>query len=234
MISLTVEEAAMKPTCILIVAQPLASEALNLMIARDSRFDTRACTLDEAIEQAEIFTPQVIVINLFRSRMADILEICRQLTEASSNYRVLLLAPRDLSETPTLLLDAFEAGAVGVLNRDTLNSVDLIKALERVVNGAELWNMRELRQGLRQREASTDEAIQIAQAISKLTSREREVLDLLKDGLSNSEMAERLELSERTIQGYVSNILGKLSVGTRHAAVAAYYKWQLSRRDTPS
>lgn len=82
--------------------------------------------------------------------------------------------------------------------------------------------MRELRGGA-----------QAANPFLELTEREREVLLLIADGRSNTEIAERLALSMPTIKGYVSNILGKLHLSDR--TQAAVYAWRagLKRRDGP-
>ncbi len=59
--------------------------------------------------------------------------------------------------------------------------------------------------------------------IDELTTREREVLELVAQGLSNQEIGERLSLAEKTIKHYMTNILGKLQVRSRvEAALLAY------------
>lgn len=58
-----------------------------------------------------------------------------------------------------------------------------------------------------------------ASALAELTSREREVLELVATGLSNQEIGARLSLAEKTIKHYMTNILGKLRVRSRVEAV---------------
>lgn len=66
--------------------------------------------------------------------------------------------------------------------------------------------------------------------LSALSAREREILDLVADGLSNREISERLVLAEKTVRNYVSNLLSKLNLQRRtQAAVLALEL----RRDTP-
>ena len=59
---------------------------------------------------------------------------------------------------------------------------------------------------------------------AQLTDREREVLRLLADGRSNKEIARKLVVSERTVKGHVSNILGKLGVASRGEATAMVHR----------
>jgi NarL family two-component system response regulator LiaR len=66
---------------------------------------------------------------------------------------------------------------------------------------------------------------------TELTEREKEVLRLIADGLSNADIAEKLVISEKTVKGHVSNILGKLHLADR--TQAAVYAWRegIVRRD---
>lgn len=65
-----------------------------------------------------------------------------------------------------------------------------------------------------------------------LSDRELEVLRLIADGLSNAEIASKLVISEKTVKGYVSNILGKLHMMDRtQAAVLAWQEGLVARRD---
>ncbi len=68
-------------------------------------------------------------------------------------------------------------------------------------------------------------------AFADLTSRELDVLQLLADGQSNAEIAERLVLSEKTVRGYVSNILAKLQLADRTQVAVLAWKLGLMEQD---
>ena len=66
-----------------------------------------------------------------------------------------------------------------------------------------------------------------------LTGREREILSLLAEGLSNKRIARQLELSPYTVKRHVANVLGKLDVASRGQAAAAWYRAHVGGRVTP-
>lgn len=217
----------MKPRVLIVDAQQIIGEGLERLIAQDDRFGTAICTPEAVSATVLMFTPQIVIINLHQSSVVAELQACRAIAEASHDVMVLLLAPGCVRADPRLVAASFGAGAVGLLDRDVLDSAGLIAALDTLLKGDELWNAREVRRALRQRAIDTAKADVVAQAIAEFTLRERDVFKLLVDGASNAAMAERLGLSERTIQSHVSSIFSKLGVCSRHQAVAAYYKWRL-------
>lgn len=216
-------------TCVLIVdSQPIVGAGLDRLLAEQTEFVTAACTLTDALPCIELHQPRIVIINLHQHNLSEELQLCRALADVPGERTLLLLAPH----TPTwntVLVDAFEAGADGVLDRDELQVEALVAALTELTAGRSLWNMRELRQALGSRRADTAKISEIARAVAEFTAREREVFDLLAAGLPNADIAERLSLSERTVQGHVSNVLQKLGVNSRAEAVAAYCKWQLAQ-----
>ncbi len=69
--------------------------------------------------------------------------------------------------------------------------------------------------------------------LNKLTKRERQVLPLLADGLSNKQIAQRLAITERTVKYHISNILRKLDLFSRTEAAVAFLKTSLNETITP-
>lgn len=113
--------------------------------------------------------------------------------------------------------DALSAGATGYLLNDALRE-DLVRAVREVSAGRAWLRPQAQRQML-------DWICRRPSRIDILTNRERSVLALLAEGQSNKEMARNLALSEGTINGYVSQVLEKLTVADRtQAALLAHHE----------
>ncbi len=116
------------------------------------------------------------------------------------------------------LAEAIEAGAAGVMHKSSPMS-DLVEAVRRLAAGEQLLSQQDVIEALRlivrERESHRE-----AQALSeKLTSREREVLQALAEGLSDKEIAQRLHVGVGTVHSHVANILSKLEVSSRLQAL---------------
>jgi RNA polymerase sigma factor (sigma-70 family) len=118
------------------------------------------------------------------------------------------------------LMDSILAGASGYILKATKQE-ELRAALRKVASGQSLIDpavtasvFRRLR---RQAESS--------EALEHLTPQERRILDLIAEGLTNREIAERIHLAERTVKNYVSHILSKL--GMKHRTQVALYASKL-------
>jgi DNA-binding NarL/FixJ family response regulator len=122
-----------------------------------------------------------------------------------------------LSE-PAQLAPAIEAGAAGVMHKSTRMG-DLLEAVRRLHAGEQLLSQEEvieaLRLVVRERESEREALL----AIDKLTSREREVLQALAEGLGDKEIAERLYVGTGTVHTHVTSILSKLEVSSRLQAL---------------
>jgi DNA-binding NarL/FixJ family response regulator len=111
--------------------------------------------------------------------------------------------------------DALAAGATGYLLKDALRD-DLVRAVREVAAGRAWLHPQAQRQML-------DWMRRPPSPIESLTARERSVLALLAEGLSNKQIARKLALTEGTVKGYVSQVLDKLSVADRtQAALLAH------------
>jgi two-component system, NarL family, response regulator YdfI len=109
---------------------------------------------------------------------------------------------------------AIRAGVRGILP-EGVSSEQLISTLEAVSRGLVVMHPSQM-QLLRVRGASFDDS---SEMIEPLTARERDVLQMLSEGLGNKEIAARLRISEHTVKFHVASILGKLGVSSRTEAV---------------
>lgn len=165
----------------------------------------------DALARLEALAPDVVVMDMKMPGMPAIeaiAEIRRRLP--SCNVLVFTSYAED-----SQVRDALAAGATGYLLKDTLGD-DLVRAVREVAAGHAWLHPQAQRQML-------DWMRRPPSGIDALTARERTVLVLLAEGLSNKLIARRLDLTEGTVKGYVSQVLDKLGVADRtQAALLAH------------
>ena len=165
----------------------------------------------DALASIEALAPDVVVMDMKMPGMPAIeaiAEIRRRLP--SCNVLVFTSYAED-----SQVRDALAAGATGYLLKDTLGD-DLVRAVREVAAGHAWLHPQAQRQML-------DWMRRPPSGIDALTARERTVLVLLAEGLSNKLIARRLDLTEGTVKGYVSQVLDKLGVADRtQAALLAH------------
>ncbi|MGY1434730.1 response regulator [Streptomyces reniochalinae] len=148
------------------------------------------------------------------------IEVCRELRALSPDLVCLMLTSFDDDEA---LFDAVMAGAAGYVLKQ-IRGADLVSAIRTVASGGSLIDSG-TRARVTARAAAPGagrEARAVPAELARLTPREREVLALVGEGLTNRQIGERLFLAEKTVKNRISAILGKLGVGRRvQAAVLA-------------
>ena len=175
---------------------------------------------EQAIEVVSRLRPDVTLMDI-RMPVLDGLAATRRLVEDGVPTRVLVLTTFDLDE---YVFGALRAGAAGFLLKNA-DARELIEAVRTVARGEGLISPAVTRRLIAEfaaprpvRSASTAHEA----AVAGLTRREREVLSCLGQGLSNAEIAVRLEMAEATAKTHVSRLLGKLELRSRvQAAVLA-------------
>jgi DNA-binding NarL/FixJ family response regulator len=165
-----------------------------------------------ALVEAERLKPDVVLMDMKMPGMSG-LEALAALKERMPSIHVLVFT--SFAEE-SQVRDAISAGALGYLLKDALRE-DLVRAVRAVADGQAWLHPQAQRQML-------DWLRRPPSAIDQLTGRERDVLLLLAQGLSNKHIARHLELSEGTIKGYVSQVLDKLGVNDRTQAALLAHK----------
>jgi DNA-binding NarL/FixJ family response regulator len=180
---------------------------------------------EEVLALAAGLKPDVILMDLRMPRM-DGVEATRRLRELDPAVKVVVLTTYADDRS---VLDALRAGALGYLTKDA-GAAEIQQALHRVAGG----------------QAALDPAVQLhlVEAIADgqslgptpatlpdgLTPREAEVLTLIAAGLSNTEIAERLVVSEATVKSHVNHMLAKIGARDRAQAVGYAYRHGLVHR----
>ena len=182
-----------------------------------------AGTAGEALRRISAAAPQVAVLD---ARLPDGsgIEVCREIRSLHPEIRCLILTSYDDNDA---VFAAVMAGAAGYLLKEVRGSY-LVDAIRQVAAGKSLMDPAVTERLLaRLRDGAPQDA-----RLASLTEREREVLALISDGLTNREIGERLFLAEKTIKNYVSGLLAKL--GMQRRTQAAVFGANLSRPDSSS
>jgi DNA-binding NarL/FixJ family response regulator len=175
-----------------------------------------AGTAEQALVRIPALRPQVAVLDV-RLPDGDGVSVCRELRSRMPGLACLMLTSFDDEEA---LLDAIMAGASGYVLKQ-ITGTDLVNAVRTVASGQSMLDpgatarvMARLRGGPVQEEQR--------QGLPGLTEREREILALVGEGLTNREIGKRLYLAEKTVKNNISRLLAKLGVERRvQAAVIA-------------
>lgn len=166
----------------------------------------------QALELAEHLQPDIIVLDIRMPKLNGI-EVVRQMKERSPRTKVLILTAYDDDD---YILAVMAAGALGYLLK-TARANELIDAVRRVHQGEPVLHpaiaAKVARLWARNRDSTGQEFSQ------PLSSREREVMQLAAKGLRNKAIADKLNISTRTVEGHFNSIFNKLGVSSRLEAV---------------
>jgi DNA-binding NarL/FixJ family response regulator len=168
----------------------------------------------EALEACRADPPDVVVLDLILPGL-DGFEVIRRLRSEGSKAKFLVLTNRD---DRNAIFEAFRLGVDGFLEK-TAPLDEIIGAIETVAGGHPAFRKEHERAAHRHLAEMARKARRRAKAASALTRREREVLELIAEGLTTRQMASRLKLSERTIETHIANLYGKLEVNSRVQAI---------------
>ncbi|CAL9510219.1 response regulator transcription factor [Streptomyces albus] len=173
----------------------------------------------EAVAQVAALRPDVVLMDVRMPRMNG-LDATREIVAADSGAKVLILTTYDLDE---YVYRALRAGASGFLLKDA--SAERLADGVRVVAGGEaLLAPTVTRRLLAEFSRLGPSRTRTQERIKDLTERENEVLALVAQGLSNSEIAARLVVAESTVKTHVGRVLVKLGLRDRTQAVVFAYE----------
>ena len=190
-------------------------EGLKQLLELEGNFKViaEACDGVECLNKLETVTPDVLLLDINMPNMNG-LEVLQKMKEKRMKIKVLVLTIHSEVE---YLLKAVDIGVNGYLLKDS-ESAELKKAILAVVNG-DNYIQPSLIPVLNSKMIDRDKDVM---KIESLTRRELEVLKNLSIGMYNKDIAEKLDISERTVKNHISNIFKKIEVTDRtQAAVFA-------------
>ncbi|MCX5076939.1 response regulator transcription factor [Streptomyces sp. NBC_00513] len=176
-----------------------------------------AGTAEQALARGPALRPDVAVLDV-RLPDSDGITVCRELRSRMPGLACLMLTSFDDEDA---LLDAIMAGASGYVLKQ-IKGTDLVSAVRTVATGQSMLDPATTARLMHSlRDPETAKAPEDAR-LAALSERERAVLDLIGEGLTNRQIAKQLYLSEKTVKNHISRLLGKLGVERRvQAAVIA-------------
>jgi DNA-binding NarL/FixJ family response regulator len=190
------------------------------LLAAEADIDVvgEAATAEQALARGPALRPHVAVLDV-RLPDGDGVTVCRELRSRLPELACLMLTSFDDDEA---LLDAIMAGAAGYVLKQIKGS-DLVSAVRTVAEGQSMLDPATTARLMGSlRGPGTGEDGNEDDAFAGLSPRERDILDLIGEGLTNQEIGRRLFLSEKTVKNHISRLLAKLGVERRvQAAVLA-------------
>ena len=180
-----------------------------------------AGSVSEAMARIPAVQPDVAVLDV-RLPDGNGIELCRDLLSQMPDLRCLMLTSFTSDEA---MLDAILAGASGYVVKD-IKGMELAKAIKDVGAGRSLLDNRAAAALMAKLRGSAEQNDPLA----GLSDEERVLLELLGEGLTNKQIAERMFLAEKTVKNYVSRLLAKLGMERRTQAAVFISKLEAQRR----
>ena len=205
----------MEPLRVLIADDhPLFRHGLFALLNASPDFEVvgEATSGEEVVTMAAQLQPDVILMDIHMPGGNGI-EATRRILHTSPNIRILIIT---MFEDDASVFTAMRAGARGYVLKDA-QKADMLAAIQAVGRGEAIFSPT-IATRLIDFFSAPRPAVP-PQAFPELTEREREILDMIAKGHSNTEIATRLVLSPNTVRNYVSNVFSKLQVADRAQAI---------------
>ena len=179
---------------------------------------------EEAVRMAAELVPDVVLMDLVMPGIGGV-EATRQVKQVSPHSQIIVLTSYHEDE---YIFPALRAGALSYVLKD-VGPDELADTVRKASRGESVLHPRVASRVVEELRGTRRD---MPNLFTDLSDRELEVLRLIADGLSNAEIADKLIISEKTVKGHVSNILGKLHMMDRtQAAVFALQQGLVARRD---
>jgi DNA-binding NarL/FixJ family response regulator len=207
----------MEPTTVIIVDdhKSFRKGLISLLESvPDIKVIAEAPSGQEAVLLAARLQPDVILMDLQMPGVTGI-EATRQILHTSPHIAILVIT---MFEDDDSVFSALRAGARGYLLKGALKA-EILRAIRGVCNGEAIFGPAVARRVLHYFRVRPDFDTAPVGAFPELTEREHELLNLMASHLSNQEIAERLDISLKTVRNHVSNIFSKLQVVDRTQAI---------------
>jgi DNA-binding NarL/FixJ family response regulator len=170
-----------------------------------------AATAESALNRMRVLRPDVALLDV-RLPDGDGVSVCREIRSALPGTACLMLTAYGDDQA---LVGAIMAGAAGYVMKQA-SGTELVGAVRTVAAGHSILDAdaaQRVMQRLREKVASIG-------PVSALSGQEKRILDLIGEGLTNRQIAERMFLSEKTVKNYVSSVFAKLGIQRRSQAAA--------------
>ncbi|MCK4538345.1 MAG: response regulator transcription factor [Candidatus Krumholzibacteria bacterium] len=177
-------------------------------ILEDRGFEVIAEAADgkEAINAARDILPDVIIMDVGMPRMRGI-EASRRIKKEFPSVKIIMLT---IHTNETYIYESLDAGANGYLVKDTATE-DLVEAIKAVVSG-EIYISRNFPPDVLENYGKLKKAGKKGDQFSRLTNREREVLQYIAEGNTSQAIARELFISKKTVENHRANIMNKLGI----------------------
>ena len=167
-----------------------------------------ASTARQAVARVAATVPDVAVLDV-RLPDGSGIDVCRTIRSANPEVQCLMLTAYDDDEAS---YSAVLAGAAGYVLKD-IRGQHLVESIRRVARGESLVQKAVTRKVVTELTGTAADS-----PASNLTTRERQVLELIAEGLTNRQIGDQLDLAEKTVKNYVSGLLAKLGMARRTQA----------------
>lgn len=211
---------------LLVDDHPVVRKGIRAMLESEEGMEVVGECADggQAVRQYAALRPDVTLMDLVMPQV-DGIEAIRRILEVDPSARILVLTS---FSTDDKVFAALHAGAAGYLLKDS-DPDDLLRAIRQVYRGESSLHPAVARKLLSEMTQPRPPA-----ESDPLTEREKEVLALVAQGLSNQEIAEKMVVSKATVHSHVSRILAKLQLDSRtQAALYAIQKGYITLPKTP-